>query len=156
MNQGPGKLIGIAVRSKSRAPMRQLQEAEVTLEKGVARDFRGTSGRRQVSILATEDWQAACRELGADLPWTARRANLLVEGVRLPRQADALVRIGDVVLRVSCETDPCHRMDEAAHGLRDALAPDWRGGVCCEVVTPGRIAQGDPVQVELRVASPES
>jgi len=29
--------------------------------------------------------------------------------------------------------------------LRRALKPDWRGGVCCDVVSGGTIRVGDPV-----------
>ena len=56
--------------------------------------------------------------------------------------------IGDLVLEITGETDPCSRMDEARQGLRLALTPEWRGGVCCRVVTGGDIAVGDAVRLE--------
>ena len=105
--------------------MQELTEAEITPERGVADDFRG---RR-------------------DLPWTVRRANLLVECVELPRQAGGVIEIGPVRLEVMVETDPCSRMDEQCPGLREALLPDWRGGVCCRVLDGGRVALGDSVRV---------
>jgi len=33
-------------------------------------------------------------------------------------------------------------MDETEQGLRMALAPDWRGGVCCRVIRGGTISNG--------------
>ena len=140
-----GKLVGIAIRAKTRVPMRELTRADVTREAGVADDFRGAAGPRQITVLAREDWDAACAELGVELPWTTRRANLLVEGIALPRAPGARLRIGAAVLEVTCETDPCQVMDRQHQGLRAALTPDWRGGVSCRVVEPGEIAAGDPV-----------
>ncbi|MEI9900405.1 MAG: MOSC domain-containing protein [Hyphomicrobium sp.] len=113
---------------------------------------RSSSGGA-VTILAREDWEAALSELAAsgtpvgDLDWTARRANLLVEGVRLPRAIGATLRIGPVLLEVTYPTTPCARMDEARDGLRKALHPEWRGGVTCLVLEGGHIAIGDGVDI---------
>lgn len=140
-----GELVGIAVREKSQAPMQEPSAADVTLEAGVAGDFRGKPGPRQVTVLCEEAWAAACAELGETLPWTLRRANLLVRGVDLEGSAGARLAVGDVVLEVSEECDPCRVMDLQREGLRRALEPAWRGGVACRVVVPGRVAVGAPV-----------
>ena len=142
-----GKLIGIARREAHKAPMELLNEAEIAIKGGVANDFRGQGRQRQVTILAIEDWRAALAELGVTdetkLPWTVRRANLLTEGLALPREAGARLKIGAAELEVNIETAPCARMDEAYQGLRAALTPHWRGGVCCAVVTGAHVALGD-------------
>jgi MOSC domain-containing protein YiiM len=36
-------------------------------------------------------------------------------------------------------------MEKARTGLKAALTPDWRGGVCCNVVSGGNVRVGDPV-----------
>ena len=116
---------------------------------GVAADFRGRPGARQVTVIALEDWTRACAEAGADLPWHARRANLLVDGLKLANTAGRRLRIGEeVVLEITGELEPCERMDEAHEGLRDALVPDWRGGLTCRVLAGGHIAAGDPVSLD--------
>lgn len=148
MESNQGEVIGIAVRKASRAPMQEADRMEVTRERGFSGDFRGASGPRQVTVVSAEAWDDACRELGRDLPWTDRRANLCVKGIQLEHSQDAVLRIGDVVLCVTGETDPCSRMDEAASGLCRALKPDWRGGVCCRVIQGGTIAKGDPILME--------
>ena len=83
------RLIGIAWRDKRRRRCRRSSSVDISLEAGVAGDSQGrqVSSAAAVTILAREDWEAALADLGgrADLDWTARRANLLVEGVRLPR-----------------------------------------------------------------------
>ncbi len=143
-----GKLVGIAIRGQSRASMQSLDSANVTAERGVEGDFRGRPGNRQVTVLSREAWETACGELGQDLDWTIRRANLLVEGVALPQEPGGEIEIGDVLLKVCGETDPCARMDEQVAGLTAALLPDWRGGVCCQVLRGGGVAIGSAVRVE--------
>lgn len=141
-------LQAIAIHTAVRGAMNELAEVLVTPECGLEGDMRGKPGRRQVTVLSIDAWQAACRELGTDLPWTLRRANFLVSGVNLAQSAGSQLHIGVVVLEISCETDPCKRMDEQHPGLRQALAPDWRGGVCCRVLTGGTVRLGDHVKLE--------
>lgn len=147
-----GRLTGIARKAAYRAPMQLLQQAEISPELGVAGDYRGKRfPRRAVTVLAREAWEAALAELAdevaASLDWTERRANLLVEGVELPRAAGGIVRIGGALLEVTYQTVPCGRMDAAFPGLKRALYPDWRGGITCCVVEGGPIALGDAVEV---------
>jgi MOSC domain-containing protein YiiM len=145
-----GRLIGIAVRDKHRAPMQTREDALISVGAGVEGDFKGIKHpRRGVSVLSREAWEAALAELGdaSDLDWTARRANLLVEGVALPRAIGGVVRIGPAVIEVTYPTTPCRRMDEAKAGLLRALYPDWRGGITAKVLEGGRVKLGDTVKI---------
>lgn len=140
-----GKLIGIAKAAQLRMPLEEMQSATVSVEGGIDGDIRGRKRDRQITVLFRESWDDACRELGVSLPWTTRRANLLVEGIAAPQIAGGQIRIGDVVLEIRMETDPCDLMERAHSGLKSALTPDWRGGVCCNVVTGGQLRIGDSV-----------
>jgi MOSC domain-containing protein YiiM len=142
-----GHLLAIARAPVKRGPLSPLAETDVGIADGVCGDARGKRPGRQVTVVFREGWDAACRELGVELPWTTRRANLLVEGVPVPREGKRLV-IGPLVLEVTQETQPCQVMEAAHQGLRAALAPDWRGGVCCRVIAGGTIRVGDRVDVE--------
>ena len=148
-----GTLVGIARRAKKRAAMEVVETAAVELATGVANDFRGKPGARQVTVLSGDVWDRVCAELGRVLPWTTRRANLLVRGVELPQSAGAVIAIGSVRLEVMQETDPCSRMEEQCPGLRDALTPDWRGGVCCRVLADGTVSAGDLVTIEADIGA---
>jgi len=148
-----GRLIGIARKSRPHAPMEMLDHVAIGLDTGVHGDHRGAirpgkSSRRQVTILMAEDWTAALAELGTPVSWEQRRANLLVEGIVLPRQEGARVRIGAALLEITGECDPCRRMDAVADGLQLALRPEWRGGRICRVIGEGAIAIGDEVRIE--------
>ncbi len=140
-------LRGIAYRLKSKGEMLTRDRVQVTPERGIENDYRGHPHNRQVTVLSVDDWQSACDELNLDLPWTTRRANLLVEGISFsPASVGDVIQIGDLRLQVTRETDPCRRMEEAQPGLMKALAPDWRGGACCRVMSGGEISLGDRVE----------
>lgn len=140
-----GVLAGIARRDGKRAPMQTLQEADISIRTGVAMDSRGKPGSRQVTVMALSSWRDACAEVGSDIAWTTRRANLLVDGIALPDTIGATLRIGKVRLLVTGEVDPCSRMDEQCPGLTAALKPAWRGGASCKVIVGGRVGVGDSV-----------
>jgi len=149
-----GRLIGIAWRPARFAPMQTVDSVEISTDRGVAGDHKGAKfKRRAVTILCREDWEAAIADLAmtgvetGDLDWTTRRANLLVEGVRLPRAIGATLRIGSALLEVTYPTTPCARMDAAREGLRKALHPNWRGGVTCQVIEGGCVSIGDSVDI---------
>lgn len=128
--------------------METIDSISVSLEHGIDGDFRGKPGRRQVTVLSQQGWQAACNELGQNLEWTIRRANLLIDGLSFgPEQSGQWLWIGEVALLINYECDPCPRMDEQAPGLTAALTPDWRGGLCCRVMQPGVIRVGDAVRL---------
>lgn len=159
--QGCGRVAGMARGAASRAPMETLEAARIGVEFGLEGDYRGTprpgsARKRQVTIVSREAWDAACADLGCEIPWTARRANLLVEGVALPRRAGDVIAIGDVRLEMRAAVNPCRRMDEAAPGLCEALVPEWRGGIGCRVLRGGEIAVGDAVRIEPNAGSAEA
>lgn len=153
-----GRLGGIARHDRPRGAIETLDHVSVTRELGVRGDLRGAirpgkSGRRQISLIEAESWEAALADLKlpADqlLPWHVRRAKLLVHGIRLPREAGKVIAIGKTLrIETTCECDPCSRMDQILPGLKLALMPDWRGGVLGRVISDGEIAVGDEVRIE--------
>lgn len=140
--------------------MEEISAGTISVDGGLDGDHKGPKfPNRRITVLAIEAWREALAELrGADgdavsLPWTVRRANLLVEGIRLPRARGGVLRVGSVKLEVTYPTQPCRRMEEAFPGLLKALHPDWRGGVTCRVLEGGRVTVGD--EVEVLISPPE-
>ena len=72
------KPLAIAYKTVKRGPMNEVLCANVTQPSGVEKDVFGRPGKRQVTVLSKIQWQQACNSIEADLPWTTRRANLLV------------------------------------------------------------------------------
>ncbi|MBI3633804.1 MAG: hypothetical protein HY226_05970 [Candidatus Vogelbacteria bacterium] len=147
------KLIGIAIKIEHRGPMEKLGCALVTVNCGIVGDYRGAKpGKRlrQVTVMSQVSWQETCTEIGQDASWETRRANLLISDIKFgPEHVGKKLRIGkEVVLEITGETTPCGRMDEQVTGLKDALTPEWRGGVTCKVVSGGQIEYGDIVSIE--------
>jgi MOSC domain-containing protein YiiM len=149
-----GRLVGIARHAFPKARMETVDRVCVSVEAGIDGDFRGKvkpggRGRRQVTLMERDDWDAAMAQLGSDVPWSERRVNLLVDGLDLPQRENTRLRIGlDVILNITCECDPCIRMEAIVPGLKDGLTPDWRGGVCARVLAGGTISVGDEIRIE--------
>ena len=142
-----GTVRGIAIKNRPRVKMQSIDSARVSVHSGILGDFRGAQAGRQVTLLSEPAWQQVCRELETELPWTVRRANLLIDGVEFDASfVGRKFRIGEVELVVRQETVPCSNMDAQHQGLTAALAIDWRGGICCDVLSPGDIRLGDVVE----------
>jgi MOSC domain-containing protein YiiM len=149
MGELVGELVAIARKGESRARMEEIDSVQVTLEVGLEGDHCGRRPKnRQVTVISADVWAEVCAELGAEIAWTLRRANLLVRGVDLPRREGARLTIGALELQIGMETAPCDRMDEQHPGLTAALKPDWRGGVACRVLNDAEIRIGDAVAAE--------
>lgn len=144
-----GTLKGVAIRPARKAPMVECASVRISAKAGLEGDHAGRNPHRLVTVLSAEAWTEACASLGTDvtLAWTLRRANLLVEGVRLPRAAGGVIAVGGAVLEITGQTYPCKRMEEARAGLLKALAQDWRGGVLCKVLEEATVTVGDPVTI---------
>jgi len=142
------KLLGIVIKPKGSNELQLHNEAELSIDAGVVGDKRGKPGKRQVTLLSLVSWQQACDELGVDLHWRERRANLVVDDLPLVDTRGSQIVLGRAVLEITGETDPCSRMEKVHKGLFNALKNDWRGGVTCRVVKGGPVAVGMDVDLE--------
>ena len=149
-----GRLAGIARHDRPKGPMETVDHIAVTIAEGVHGDFRGglaatkPGRKRQVSLIEAEGVAVAMAEAGALLDWWDCRRNLLIQGLRIPREAGTRVAIGgSLVIEIADECNPCERMEALHGGLREALTPDWRGGFLGWVVDDGDIAVGDEVRI---------
>jgi MOSC domain-containing protein YiiM len=142
MSDREGRIEAIWVKRARRGVMDAVPGAELVPGEGV-RGSADRRGKRQVTLIEREAWDAMMAELSADVPPAARRANIMLSGIRLAETRGRILRLGATRIRIGGETVPCERMEEACPGLRDAMRPAWRGGVFGEVITGGSISVAD-------------
>ena len=141
-----GNVVGISTRIESRAPMVVFASAKVSFDHGVGDDFRGLKRNdRQITLMSVEGWGAALKDLDKHLHWTTRRANILVEGIDLENTTGEVLKIGNFLVEITGELNPCERMDEQVVGLTKALTPNWRGGVTCKLLSEGIVNEKDKI-----------
>jgi MOSC domain-containing protein YiiM len=139
-----GRLEAIWIKRAHRGSMDQVSSGNLVAGRGLVGNA-DQGRRRQVTVIEREAWERLMRELDGSISPAARRANLLVSGVRLAESRDRILLVGACWLRIAGETKPCERMDEALPGLRAAMAVNWGGGVFAEALDDGEIAVGDEV-----------
>ena len=146
MSESTARVLGIAVKTERRGPMKEIQSAHAEEGGGLIEDLK-VSPKRGITLIDRAAWEATCADLGAPLLWTTRRANVLTEGIDLGGLIGKTIRVGEVELQIGGETDPCSLMDHFHQGLQEALRPDCRGGVYGRVLKGGRIKVGDGVEI---------
>jgi MOSC domain-containing protein YiiM len=141
---GPGRVERLWVKRAHRGAMDARESIELVAGRGVE-GSADRGGRRQVTILEREVWEALVRELGSDAGPETRRANVLVSGIDLRASRGRVLRLGGTRIRVGGEVKPCERMEEAVAGLRALMYPEWRGGAFGQILDGGIVAVGDAV-----------
>ncbi len=147
-------LHGIATKPVKKGPMVPVETGTIT-STGLEGNYYGTIRNfakpyRQVTVLSLDQWGLAMKELGTNIEWHMRRANLCISGYEFsPSDVGRTICVGDAaMLYIMGECDPCRRMDEVHAGLMKALMPEFRAGVICQVRRQGWIRVGDTVRVE--------
>lgn len=143
-----GTVLAIAVRPAEGAAMREVDSAEATVDGGLVGDHGG-KGDRGLTLLSVRQWEEAQQVVEGAMPWHTRRANVLIDCGSMADWIGRTVRIGGVTVAIRNETKPCDLMDRQQPGLRAALRPECRGGVCGRIVRGGSIHVGDAVFVDL-------
>lgn len=144
---GPGRVERLWVKRAHRGAMDARESIQLVAGRGVE-GSADRGGRRQVTLLEREVWDALMRELGRDAGPETRRANVLVSGIDLRASRGRLLRLGATRIRIGGEVKPCERMEEAVAGLRAAMYPEWKGGAFGQIIDGGIVAVGDGVAWE--------
>ena len=140
-----GELLEIWLKKNHGEPMVALTEAEVRAGEGIKDSAKEPHADRQVTVLSKESWEAATESIGKSVDPRERRANFIVSGVELEETIGKILQIGELKIKVTGETVPCKLMNEVSDGLRDALKPEWRGGVTGSVINDCLVKKGDSV-----------
>lgn len=137
-------------------PLEEVNAMDLVAGKGIVGDRRyfgklsrdtGQPSRRQVSLIEREQIAEHASGLGMqDIVPGAVRSNIETTGIRLVPLIGKEIQIGEAVLFVHSQRDPCAKMDALCQGLRERMM-HGRQGVLAEVRRPGRIGIGDAIRV---------
>jgi len=140
-----GTIVGLALKSKKRAPLELVDTMAVT-EDGIVGNVEQTEIRR-ITLISEEQWAEVQREMSTEIAWETRRSNILVRGLYLPNTVGQTLKIGGITLKINGETKPCELMNTYCEGLMECLISEMRGGVYGSVVAGGNIALNDTISV---------
>ena len=146
MQPGVSRVAAIALKTAHSGPMQEVGSATVESD-GTLVGSASVNPKRGVTFLSSSQWATVMRELGAELPWHTRRANVLIDADGIGDWRGKTIRIGDATFEIIAETRPCELMDTFHSGLMNALKPDCRAGVYGRVTRGGVIRVGDAVTV---------
>ncbi len=140
------------------APLASVESAHLLEGKGIQGDSRyfgklsrdtGQPSRRQVSLIGREQLAEHAAALSmASIPQGAARSNIETTGIELITLIGQEVEIGEALLYVHSQRDPCAKMDAICQGLRERMK-NGRQGVLAEVRRSGTIRVGDPIRIRL-------
>jgi MOSC domain-containing protein YiiM len=139
-----GKVLGIALRCPDKAQMTPVSQARAIENGGLEGDL-AVSPERGVTFISQAQWRTVISELGANLPWWTRRANVLVDAPSLAHLIGRRIRVGEMEVQIIAETRPCGLMDKLHMGLKDTLKPYCRAGVYGRVIKSGLFEIGNQV-----------
>ncbi len=124
-----------------RQPMRELKKVKALADRGLEGcSHQRPGGRRQVLLMDAETLE----EFG--LAPGVVKENLTTKGLAIRDLCPGeRLRVGEAVLEVTLECQPCDRMEEIRSGLREALR--GKRGMLCRVVESGMIRRGDRIEV---------
>jgi len=122
-------------------PVREFEEAFAVANKGLKECIHGRPGSsRQLLLMDVETLE----EFGIS-PGRVKE-NITTRGIKLEGLLmGQRIRVGEALLEITKECEPCHQMDAIRQGLREALR--GRRGILCRVVESGRIHRGDAIEI---------
>ncbi|MDG2382178.1 MAG: MOSC domain-containing protein [Pirellulaceae bacterium] len=156
MSEFVGELLAIQISDNAAEAMRELDQIEATLGRGLVGDryanLKGAFQKgtirpsQQVTLIEQESIQAANADYEVQMTHATTRRNLLTIGVPLNHLVGKQFRVGDVTLKGIKLCEPCSYLNK--HSGQDLLsALRHRGGLRAEIVAAGTLRVGDSIRV---------
>ena len=135
-----GKVEHVFVCLVHRFPMREVDKAELIVDKGLKGCIHGKPGsKRQVLLMAAEAMEALKLEAGTV------KENFTTRGLDHSQiSVGRRLKIGEAVLEATGPCEPCYRMDEIRNGLKVELR--GRRGWLFLVIQGGKVQRGDEIE----------
>jgi MOSC domain-containing protein YiiM len=122
-------------------PVREFDEAFAVANKGFKECIHGRPGSsRQLLLMDVETLE----EFGI-APGRAKE-NITTRGIKLGELSmGQRIRVGEALLEITKECEPCHQMEAIRQGLQQALR--GRRGILCRVIESGQIRRSDAIEI---------
>ena len=140
-----GKIVAVCTSKNKGERKKNVGEANLLVGLGLEGDAHAGFKHRQVSLLALESIEKM-RQKGLDVHPGDFAENLTTEGLELPSlPIGTKLKIGDVLMEVSQIGKECHNRCSIYYQAGDCVMP--KEGIFAIVVTGGRVANGDTLEV---------
>jgi MOSC domain-containing protein YiiM len=148
------EVVDVFTAPEGGAPMRRRETVEAV--RGGLEGDRYKTGRGyyspfdvcEVTLVDAAALETIEQEYGIDLSDGRHRRNVVTRGVDVHDLLETTFRVGEALLRGTRPRPPCVHVEQVAgeDGVARALK-QGRGGICADVLDPGRIAVGDSLEV---------
>jgi len=146
----PGTLTWIGLRTKRRAQVLAVEQAEAIASQGLEGDHRMSKtpgSARQVTLISREFIQQIAHFTAMEsIDPVLLRRNLVVAGINLNALRHQRFQIGEALFEATALCHPCSRM-ETALGKGGVAAMIGHGGLCARILRTGTIRVGDQLVV---------
>ena len=146
----PGTLTWIGLRTKRRAQVLAVEQAEAIASQGLEGDHRMSKtpgSARQVTLISREFIQQIAHFTAMEsIDPVLLRRNLVVAGINLNALRHQRFQIGEALFEATALCHPCSRM-ETALGKGGVAAMIGHGGLCARILSTGTIRVGDQLVV---------
>lgn len=141
-----GKVLAVNISREKGTKKQNTRTCELLRGFGLKGDAHGGNWHRQVSLLANESIDKM-RQKGLKATYGDFAENITTEGIDLMGlPIGTTLRIGDeAILRMTQKGKECHDRCAIFYQMGDCVMP--REGVFAEVLHPGQISVGDPIEV---------
>jgi MOSC domain-containing protein YiiM len=149
-----GMVVGVYIAADARGPMVEVQEVRAVPGRGLEGDrywsgtgtyWKPSRPDREATLIEIEALEALMRDYDIALPPELSRRNIVTRGVPLNHLVNRTFRVGEVTLRGIRLCEPCAHL-EAVSGVAARRALVHRGGLRAQILSPGTIRIGDPVE----------
>lgn len=140
-----GKIVAVCTSKNKGERKKNVGSGTMLVGLGLEGDAHAGFQHRQVSLLALESIEKM-RQKGLDVNPGDFAENLTTEGLELPTlPIGTKIKIGDVLMEVSQIGKECHNRCAIYYQAGDCVMP--REGIFAIVVTGGKVAVGDTIEV---------
>ncbi len=150
-----GEVVSIQIAPAGSAKLKNVDQVRAVAGMGLEGDRyysrTGTYSKehdesREATLIESEALEALARDYKIELEGVESRRNITTRGVALNHLVGRQFKVGEAVLRGIRLCEPCTHLEEtSSKPVRKGLI--HRGGLRAQIMTPGLIRVGDPIEM---------